>query len=392
MYFSFNSKISQKARRLQIDNNCPFIQVNTLMQYIKQREETREKLIFSLLITVFFLLLHIKSSKNTETMRKISTIGILTSGGDAPGMNAAIRAVTRAGIANGFRIMAVYRGYEGLINDEIKEFTTEDVSNIIQRGGTILKTARSREFETQEGRQKAYENMQKRGIDALVVIGGNGSLTGARIFAQEFDVPCIGLPGTIDNDLNGTDSTIGYDTTLNTIMECVDKIRDTATSHERIFFVEVMGRDAGFLAQNSAIAAGAEAAIIPEDNTGADQLEHFIGRGIRKSKSSSIVLVSESPKCGAMYYAERVRKEYPEYDVRVSILGHLQRGGSPSAGDRILASRLGCGAIQALLEGQRNIMIGIKNDEVVYVPFTNAIKSDKSVKKELIDNLAVLSI
>ena len=325
-------------------------------------------------------------------MRKINCIGILTSGGDAPGMNAAIRAVTRAAIANDFRVMAIYRGYEGLINDEIQEFTTENVSNIIQRGGTILKTARSHEFETQEGRQRAYENMLKRGIDALVVIGGNGSLTGARIFAEEFDVPCIGLPGTIDNDLNGTDSTIGYDTTLNTITSCVDKIRDTATSHERIFFVEVMGRDAGFLAQNSAIAAGAEAAIIPEDSTGADQLEHFIGRGIRKSKSSSIVIVSESPKCGAMYYADRVRKEYPEYDVRVSILGHLQRGGSPSAGDRILASRLGVGAIQAIMEGQRNVMIGIKNDEVVYVPFSNAIKSDKIVKKELIDVLAVLSI
>lgn len=221
-------------------------------------------------------------------MRKINCIGILTSGGDAPGMNAAIRAVTRAAIANDFRVMAIYRGYEGLINDEIREFNTEDVSNIIQRGGTILKTARSHEFETPEGRQKAYDNMVKRGIDALIVIGGNGSLTGARIFAQEFDVPCIGLPGTIDNDLNGTDSTIGYDTTLNTIMECVDKIRDTATSHERIFFVEVMGRDAGFLAQNSAIAAGAEAAIIPEDSTGADQLERFIGRGIRKSKLSLI--------------------------------------------------------------------------------------------------------
>ena len=325
-------------------------------------------------------------------MRKINCIGILTSGGDAPGMNAAIRAVTRAAIANDFRVMAIYRGYEGLINDEIMEFSTENVSNIIQRGGTILKTARSREFETPEGRQRAYENMQKRGIDALVVIGGNGSLTGARIFADEFDVPCIGLPGTIDNDLNGTDSTIGYDTTLNTIMECVDKIRDTATSHERIFFVEVMGRDAGFLAQNSAIAAGAEAAIIPEDSTGADQLEHCIGRGIRKSKSSSIVIVSESPKCGAMYYADRVRKEYPEYDVRVSILGHLQRGGSPSAGDRVLASRLGVGAIQAILEGQRNVMVGIKNDEVVYVPFSNAIKSDKPVKKELIDVLALLSI
>ncbi len=325
-------------------------------------------------------------------MGKISCIGILTSGGDSPGMNAAIRAVTRSAIANGFRVMAIYRGYEGLINDEIVEFHTENVSNIIQRGGTILKTARSHDFETTEGRKKAYKNMKKRGIDALVVIGGNGSLTGARIFAEEFDVPIIGLPGTIDNDLNGTDSTIGYDTTLNTIMECVDRIRDTATSHERIFFVEVMGRDAGFLAQNSAIAAGAEAAIIPEVLTDADQLEQFIKRGIRKSKNSSIVLVSESPKCGAMYYAERVRKEYPQYDVRVSILGHLQRGGSPSAGDRILASRLGVAAINAFMEGQRNVMMGIKNDEVVYVPFSNAIKSDKPIKEELLNVLAVLSI
>ncbi len=325
-------------------------------------------------------------------MRKIECIGILTSGGDAPGMNAAIRAVTRAAIANGFRVMGIYRGYEGLINDEIVEFSTENVSNIIQRGGTILKTARSKEFQTPEGRQKAYDNMQARGIDALVVIGGNGSLSGARIFAQEFDVPCIGLPGTIDNDLNGTDLTIGYDTTLNTIVECVDKIRDTATSHERIFFVEVMGRDAGFLAQNSAIAAGAEAAIIPEDSTGADQLEQFVGRGIRKSKSSSIVLVSESPKCGAMYYAERLRREHPEFDVRVTILGHLQRGGTPSAGDRILASRLGTAAITAIMEGQRNVMMGIKNDEIVYVPFSSAVKSDKAVKKELVDVLSILSI
>ncbi len=325
-------------------------------------------------------------------MRKIECIGILTSGGDAPGMNAAIRAVTRAAIANGFRVKGIYRGYEGLINDEIKDFSTENVSNIIQRGGTILKTARSKEFMTPEGRKKAYDVMVKHGMDALVVIGGNGSLTGARTFAQEFDIPCIGLPGTIDNDLNGTDSTIGYDTTLNTIMECVDKIRDTATSHERIFFVEVMGRDAGFLAQNSAIAAGAEAAIIPEDSTGADQLEHFVGRGIRKSKSSSIVIVSESPKCGAMYYADRVRKEYPQFDVRVSILGHMQRGGKPSAYDRVLASRLGVGAIQAILEGQRNVMIGVRNDEVVYVPFSSAVKSDKPVKKELIDVLDTLSI
>lgn len=325
-------------------------------------------------------------------MGKINCIGILTSGGDAPGMNAAIRAVTRAGIADGLKVKGIFRGYEGLINNEIQDFTTENVSNIIQRGGTILKTARSKEFLTPEGRKKAYDNMVEQGIDALIIIGGNGSLEGARIFAEEFDVPCIGLPGTIDNDLSGTDSTIGYDTTLNTIVQCVDKIRDTATSHERIFFIEVMGRDAGFLAQNSAIASGAEAAIIPEDSSNADQLEQFISRGIRKSKSSSMVIVSESPKCGAMYYADRVKKEYPEFDVRVSILGHLQRGGSPSAYDRILASRLGVGAITALREGQRNVMIGIKNDEVVYVPFCNAIKSDKPVKKELINVLGILSI
>lgn len=325
-------------------------------------------------------------------MARVKCIGILTSGGDAPGMNAAIRAITRSGICNGFTVKAIYRGYEGLMNNEIVSFSTENVSNIIQRGGTILKTARSKGFETPEGRKKAYDNMVANGIDALVVIGGNGSLTGAKIFAEEYDVPCIGLPGTIDNDLYGTDLTIGYDTTLNTIVDCVDKIRDTANSHERIFFVEVMGRDAGFLAQNSAIASGAEAAIIPEDNTDADQLEHFIGRGIRKSKNSSIVIVSESPKCGAMYYAERVRKEYPQYDVRVSILGHLQRGGSPSARDRILASRLGAGAIDALLDGQRNVMIGIKQDNVVYVPFVDAIKKEKPINKELIRVLDELSI
>ena len=271
-------------------------------------------------------------------MSRIKTIGVLTSGGDAPGMNAAIRAVTRAGIYNGFKIKAVYRGWDGLINGEIRDFTTENVSGIIMMGGTILKTARSVEFLKPEGRKKAFENMRKEGIDALVVIGGNGSLTGARVFAEEYDVCCIGLPGTIDNDLYGTDSTIGYDTTMNTIMECVDRIRDTAQSHERIFFVEVMGRDAGFLAQNSAIASGAEAAIIPEDSTDVDQLSRFMERGIRKSKKSCIVIVSESKKCGALYYADRVRKEFPDYDVRVSILGHLQRGGRPSAHDRVLAA------------------------------------------------------
>ena len=325
--------------------------------------------------------------------KQIKTVGILTSGGDAPGMNACIRAITRTAIFNGMKVMGIYRGYEGLINGEIKEFTSESESTTIQRGGTILKTARSMEFMTPEGMQKAYDNLVKFGIDALIVIGGNGSLTGAQNLAREYDYPVIGLPGTIDNDLYGTDSTIGYDTALNTIVDCVDKIRDTATSHDRIFFVEVMGRDAGFLAQNSAIAAGAEAAIIPEDQTDVDQLEQFISRGFRKSKNSSIVIVSESKKDGgAMYYAERVRKEYPQYDVRVTILGHLQRGGTPTACDRILASRLGHASIEALKEGQRNVMVGIHNDQIVYVPIDRAIKKDKPIDKELIDVLGVLSI
>ena len=325
-------------------------------------------------------------------MSKIKTIGILTSGGDAPGMNAAIRAVTRAGIYNGFKIKGIYRGYEGLIHDEVKEMTTEDVSGIITRGGTILKTARSKEFMTPEGKQKAFETCQKEEIDALIIIGGNGSLTGAREFAREYDFPCIGLPGTIDNDVYGTDATIGYDTTMNTIMECVDRIRDTANSHERIFFVEVMGRDAGFLAQNCAIACGAEAAIVPEEVTDFDQLAAFMGRGIRKSKKSCIVIVSESPKCGAMFYADRVKKEFPEYDVRVSILGHLQRGGSPSARDRILASWMGVAAVEAVIQGQRNVMIGIRNNDSILVPFSECIRTDKRFDKRLLTVLDELSI
>ena len=328
-------------------------------------------------------------------MARIKTIGVLTSGGDAPGMNAAIRAVTRAAIYNGWAVKGILRGYEGLIHNEVKDFTTESVSGTINRGGTILRTARSKEFMTEEGRAKAYETIKANAIDALIVIGGNGSLAGAQLFAQEYDIPVVGLPGTIDNDLYGTDTTIGYDTALNTIMDCVDKIRDTANSHNRIFFVEVMGRDAGFLAQNAAIATGAEAAIIPEDRTDVDQLATFIGRGVRKSKNSSIVLVSESKKDGtggAQYYADRLLKEYPEYEARVTILGHLQRGGSPTAQDRILSSRLGVAAIEALKDGQRNIMIGVKDDKIVYVPINKAIRIDKPIDKELINVLNVLSI
>ena len=323
----------------------------------------------------------------------IKSVGVLTSGGDAPGMNAAIRAVTRAGISNGMRVYGIYRGYKGLITDEIVEFKTNSVSNIIQQGGTILKTARSLEFMTEEGRKIAYENMQKHGIDALVVIGGDGSLTGASIFANEFNIPVVGLPGTIDNDLNGTDTTIGYDTALNTIMESMDKLRDTATSHERLFFVEVMGRNCGYLALNSAIASGAEAAIIPEISIEKDQLGELIEQGFRKSKSSSMVLVTESEVTGgAMKLAQRVKKEYPQYDVRVSILGHLQRGGSPTAQDRILASRMGIAAIQALLEHQRNVMIGIRENEIDYVPFKRAIRKEREISEELLEVLRISSI
>ena len=318
---------------------------------------------------------------------------MLTSGGDAPGMNAALRAVTRAAIYNGFKVKGIYRGYRGLVENEIADFQAQDVSNIIHRGGTILRTARCNEFKTVEGRKKAFENMKKHDIDALVVIGGDGTLTGAREFAKEFDVPIVGIPGTIDNDLYGTDHTIGYDTALNTIMWCVDRIRDTANSHERLFFIEVMGRNAGFLALNGAIAGGAEAAIIPEISIEQDQLAELIEHGFRTTKKSSIVLVAESPITGgAMGLAERVRNEYPQYDVRVTILGHLQRGGSPTAQDRILASRMGAAAIDALVEGQRNVMIGDDDEKMVYVPFSKAIKNEKTIDPQLLQTVHELSI
>lgn len=323
----------------------------------------------------------------------IKCIGVLTSGGDAPGMNAAIRAVTRAAIFNGIRVKGIYKGFRGLISGDVVEFKTDSVSNIIQRGGTILKTARCEEFKTIEGRKIAYETMRREEINALVVIGGDGSLTGANIFANEYNIPIVGLPGTIDNDLNGTDVTIGYDTALNTIMEAVDKIRDTATSHERLFFIEVMGRNCGYLALNSAIASGAEAAIIPEISIEKDQLAELIQQGFRKSKNSSLVLVTESEVTGgALKLAERVKNEYPQYDVRVSILGHLQRGGSPSAQDRILASRMGVAAIQAFLEDQRNVMIGIRENEIDYVPFQRAIKKEREISEELMEVLRISSI
>ena len=319
-------------------------------------------------------------------------IGVLTSGGDAPGMNAAVRAVCRAGLAKGMEVVGILRGYNGLLNGEVIEMNARTVSGIIQRGGTCLYTARCPEFRDIEGVKKGRDKCLEMGLDGIVVIGGDGSFRGAADLSAQ-GIPCIGPPGTIDNDISCTEYTIGYDTALNTILDAVDKIRDTATSHERLFFVEVMGRDAGFLALNGAIASGAEAAIIPEFSTEVDQLEEFIKNGFRKSKNSSIVIVAESELTGgAMHFAERVKNEYPQYDVRVTILGHLQRGGSPTAHDRILASRLGAAAIDAIMEGQRNVMIGIEHDEVVYVPFTKAIKNDKPIKKDLVNVLRELSI
>ncbi|MBQ6750857.1 MAG: 6-phosphofructokinase [Bacteroidaceae bacterium] len=326
-------------------------------------------------------------------MAEIKCIGIITSGNDAPGMNCAIRAVTRSAIYNGLKVKAIYRGYKGLIDGEIVEFQTQNVSNILQYGGTILKSSPSKDFKNAEGRKKAYENLVKEEIDALVVIGGDGSIQGARIFAQEFDFPCIAIPATIDNNLCGTDTTIGYDTALNTIMQTVDKIRDTATSHERLFFVEVMGDGAGFLALNGGIAAGVEEAIVPTIEVEDEQLKHFIQKGFRKTKGSSIVLVAANEQIGgAMHYADLAKSQYPDLDVRISIIGHAQRGGHPTAHDRIIASRMGAASIQALLKGLRNVMVGIDNDEIVYVPFSRAIRNNRAIDHNLLDILHNLAI
>ncbi|NOZ47075.1 MAG: 6-phosphofructokinase [Chlorobi bacterium] len=326
-------------------------------------------------------------------MTKLKRIGVLTSGGDAPGMNAAIRAVTRAAIYNGLEVYGIRHGYEGMINGWMKQLKSYSVSNIIQRGGTVLKTARSKEFRTPEGRKKAYNQLVKNNIDACVIIGGDGSFAGARIFSEEYDIPFVGIPGTIDNDLFGTDYTIGYDTAINTVVEAVDKIRDTASSHNRLFFVEVMGRNAGFLALRSGIACGAEAILIPEVETHYDKLSEFLESGFHRKKSSGIILVAEGKEAGGAFeIANRVKEEFKEYDVRVTILGHIQRGGSPSAFDRVTASKLGVAAIDALLDDQKSIMIGVANNEVVHVPFNKTIKNNKPINQSMLDIADILTI
>ncbi|WP_299527407.1 6-phosphofructokinase [uncultured Lutibacter sp.] len=324
----------------------------------------------------------------------IEKIAVLTSGGDAPGMNAAIRAVVRACTYYSVECVGVYRGYQGLIEGDFETLNARHVSNIINKGGTILKSARSLEFKTEEGRAKAYKNLKEHGIGALVLIGGDGTFTGGLKFMEEYNFPLVGIPGTIDNDIYGTDNTIGYDTALNTVVEVIDKIRDTASSHNRLFFIEVMGRDAGFIALNSGIGAGAEEILIPEKNLGLDRLVDSLNKSRANGKTSSIVVVSEGDKIGKTVFelADYITENFPIYDIRVSVLGHMQRGGSPSCFDRVLASRLGVAAVEALLDRTTGVMIGITNNQISKVELDKAIKMNNDINEELLKVAEITSI
>jgi 6-phosphofructokinase 1 len=318
--------------------------------------------------------------------KTIQKIAVLTSGGDAPGMNAAIRSVVRTCAYHGIECVGIYRGYQGMIEGDFKEMGPRSVNNIVNKGGTILKSARSKDFQTIEGRKLAYNHLEKAGIDALIVIGGDGSFTGAEIFSKEFNFPVMGIPGTIDNDIFGTSHTLGYDTALNTVVECIDKIRDTASSHNRLFFVEVMGRDAGHIALNAGIGAGAEEILIPEEDLGLDRLLESLQKSKASGKSSSIVVVAEGDKMGKNVFElkDYIESHLPEYDIRVSVLGHMQRGGAPSCFDRVLASRLGVKAVESLLDGKSNFMVGISKDEVMLTPLEQAIKGHYPIDLELL--------
>tara|TARA_R110002049_G_scaffold58910_3_gene159754 strand:- start:1335 stop:2306 length:972 start_codon:yes stop_codon:yes gene_type:complete len=320
-------------------------------------------------------------------------IAVFTSGGDSPGMNAAVRAVVRAAIYHGVEVVGIERAYDGMIAGAIRPLNSADVSGIIQRGGTILKSARSAEFRTAEGRKKAFNQLKKSGIEGLVAIGGDGTFTGAKIFEGEFGIPSIGVPGTIDNDLFGTDNTIGYDTALNTVVEAVDKIRDTASSHDRLFFVEVMGRDAGFIALRSGIGVGAEAILVPETPTYIDALIQKLEKGRDQNKSSAIIIVAEGDDAGnAAEVAKKVKDRFDYYDTKVTVLGHIQRGGSPSAADRVLASRLGVAAVEALLDGKTNQMVGVVNNKIAYTDYGKAIKHHSKLNENLLYLAEILSI
>lgn len=326
-------------------------------------------------------------------MSEIKTIGVYTSGGDAPGMNACIRSVVRTGFYKNLTVKGIYRGYAGMIDGQIETLGSGSVSNIIQRGGTFLKSARSKEFRTPEGRKRAYEQLQAAGIEGLVAIGGDGTFTGAKIFYEEYGIPTVGVPGTIDNDLSGTDYTLGYDTAVNTALEAIDRIRDTAASHDRMFFVEVMGRDAGFIALEAGLAGGAEAVLVPETQTDLPQLMAVLERGWKRSKTSSIVVVAEGDEAGGAFtVAEAVRARFPELDIRVTVLGHTQRGGSPTAADRVLGTELGYAAVEALLAGKGNIMVGKVRGELVETPFGNAIKEHPPMNQTWLKLVEILSM
>jgi 6-phosphofructokinase 1 len=307
-------------------------------------------------------------------------------------MNAAIRAVVRTAVYNKLEVAGIRQGYQGMIDSDFQELNALSVSGLIQRGGTVLKTARCEEFRTPEGRNKAYNNLKAANIDGVVVIGGDGSFTGARLFNEEYDIPFVGVPGTIDNDIYGTDYTIGYDTALNTVVEAVDKIRDTASAHNRMFFVEVMGAEAGFIALYSGIATGAEGIIIPEIKGQAAELKNSLEMDGKRKKSSNIIIVAEGEEGGAMGMAAKLKEDFKDYDIRVSILGHLQRGGSPSAIDRVNASRLGHAAVEALLDDQKSVMVGLQNGEIVLVPFRKAVKLHKDVNRSLVSLSRILSV
>ena len=324
----------------------------------------------------------------------IKKIAVFTSGGDSPGMNAALRAVVRTAHHFNIECYGVREGYNGLINDDFTKMGPRSVKNIINQGGTILKSARSMEFKTPEGRKKAYDNLKKYGIDSLVCIGGDGTFTGAKIFSDEYpDIKVIGIPGTIDNDIFGTDNTIGYDTALNTAMDAIDKIRDTATSHNRVFFVEVMGRDAGFIALNSGIATGAVDILIPEQKDSMEDLFNNFRKSEISGKSSSIVVVAEGEELGGIYeLAKSTKKEFPDFDIRVTVLGHIQRGGSPSCADRVLASRLGYGAVIGLMNGENKVMAGMRSNKLVYTPIVDAIRKHNAIDEELIAISEILAI
>ncbi len=324
--------------------------------------------------------------------KKISKIGVLTSGGDSPGMNAAIRAVVRTGLYHNLEVFGIMRGYQGMIEDDIIPMHSRSVANIIQRGGTILKTARSKDFFEPAGRKKAYDNLKKHGIDGLVIIGGDGSFRGAQKFANEFDIPCIGLPGTIDKDIAGTDFTIGFDTAVNTAVEAIDKIRDTADAHDRMFIIEVMGRDAGFIALHSGIATGAEHILIPETKTDIEALIDSLEEKERRKKLVNMIVVAEGDETGgANEVAEVIKKRLPHLDTRVCILGHIQRGGSPSCLDRLIASRLGYAAVDALIEGKHNTMIGVVNNKLHYTPLDKAIKAKQRISDEWMKIVKILA-